>query len=92
MVDDANAASYIHGSLDSCDRQEPEIAGTYRWHPWISRFRLVVRKFSYLKLPECLGSVADSSISLAQPLRRVHCPLLGKGSYWKLKFESLSAF
>jgi hypothetical protein len=21
---------YIHGSLDSCDRLEPEIAGTYR--------------------------------------------------------------
>lgn len=30
MVDDANAASYIHESLNSCDRQEPEIAGTYR--------------------------------------------------------------
>jgi hypothetical protein len=30
MVDDANAASYIHGSLDSCDRQEPEIARIYK--------------------------------------------------------------
>jgi hypothetical protein len=30
MVDDANAADYIHGSLDSCGLLEPEIAGTYR--------------------------------------------------------------
>ena len=30
MVDDANAANYIHGNLNSCDRQELEIAGTYR--------------------------------------------------------------